>query len=83
MIEKLTEQIKTLKQRISQLNQFGYEEESAARTKSLKALERNLERLAFEQSQLELEKLLKEKEEKAKRTRRRRKKKVVEEDVPE
>jgi hypothetical protein len=74
-------QISHLKMRVSQLDQFGYEEESAAMTESIKVLEAEIE---FEQSQLELARLLKEKEEKTKRTyRRRRKKKVVEEDVDE
>lgn len=85
-IEKLMKQINALKLRISQLDQFGYEDESTAMTKDLKVLEVELEayeRLAFEQAQLELAELLKEKEEKTKRTYRRRKKKVVEEDVDE
>ena len=82
----LKTQIHNMKQRIAQLDQYGYEEESALMTESLKVLEGNLEdleRQAFEMAQLELEELLKEKEEKPKRTRRRRTKKPVEEDTPE
>ena len=85
MSEKLKNQIRHLKMRIAQLDQFGYEEESAAMTEHIKTLEAEvevLERLEFERAQLELEDLLK-KEEKPKKTRRRRKKKVVEEDTPE
>jgi len=73
-----------LKQRIAQLDQFGYEDESAAMTEHVKALEAEaevLDRLEFERAQLELAALLK-KEETPKKTRRRRKKKVVEEDTP-
>ena len=83
---ELKTQIYNMKQRIAQLDQFGYEEESAAMTGSLKVLESNLEdleRQEFEMAQLELAELLKEKEETPKRTRRPRKPKVVEEDVPE
>ena len=85
-LNELKTQIHNMKQRIAQLDQFGYTEESIAMTESLKVLEGNLEdleRQEFERSQLELEKLLKEKEEKPKRTRRRRRKKTVEEDVDE
>lgn len=85
-MDKLKAQISHLKMRISQLDQFGYEDESKAMTEDLRTLETELEVLErdeFERSQLELEKLLKEKGEKPKRTRRRRTKKVVEEDTPE
>ena len=74
-ISELKAQINNLKMRISQLDQFGYEEESTVMTKDLRGLE-------FDLSQLELEEILKEKE-KAKKPRRRRVKKVVEEDTPE
>ena len=82
----LRKQIKDLKQRISQLHQFGYMEEVILRTGDLRVLEsklEDLERQEFEQSQLELAELFMEKEEKPKKPRRRRKKKVVEEDTPE
>lgn len=85
-IRELKAQISHLKMRTSQLDQFGYEEESVAMTESIKGLEAKieaLELLAFEQAQLELAELLKEKEEKPRRTRRRRTKKVVEEDIDE
>jgi len=81
-ISELGAQISHLKMRASQLDQFGYEEESVAMTESIKDLEAKIEalkRFAFEQTQLELAKLLKEK--RAKRSHRRRKK-VVKEDDP-
>lgn len=85
-VNKLKEQISNLKKRISQLDQFGYEEESATRTVEIRSLEiklEELEKIEFEKSQEELKKLLKEKEETPKRTRRPRREKVVEEETPE
>ena len=85
-IGELKAQISHQKMRIAQLDQFGYEEESAARTKDLKILEAKVKKLEFDWSQLEITKLLEERKkaaEKAKRTRRRRRKKAVKEDVPE
>ena len=82
-ISELKTQIQLLKQRISQLRQFGYEEEVLQKEDVLLSLEKTLERREFDLSQIELEQLLKEKEEKPKRTRRRRTRKAVEEDTPE
>ena len=82
-VSELKTQIQLLKQRISQLRQFGYEEEVLQKEEVLLSLEKTLERREFDLSQIELEQLLKEKEETPKRTRRRRTKKVVEEDTPE
>jgi len=81
-VSELKTQIQLLKQRLSQLRQFGYEDEVLQKEEVLLSLEKTLERREFDLSQIELEQLLKEKE-KPKRTRRRRTKKVVEEDAPE
>ena len=81
-VSELKTQRQLLKQRISQLRQFGYEDEVLQKEEVLLSLEKTLERREFDLSQIELEQLLKEKE-KPKRKRRRRTKKVVDEDTPE
>ena len=81
-VSELKTQIQLLKQRLSQLRQFGYEDEVLQKEEVLLSLEKTLERREFDLSQIELEQLLKEKE-KPKKPRRRRNKKAVEEDTPE
>jgi len=81
-VSELKTQIQLLKQRLSQLRQFGYEDEVLQKEEVLLSLEKTLERREFDLSQIELEQLLKEKE-KPKTSRRRRTKKVVEEDTPQ